>query len=115
MACGHSVSISDENDVTESISSSFGTAEKPVIIESAKTSPAAGDWRRFDLYATSTGTNLLRHTTVRHAGDSLYGVMWLEQGATLTLENATFTSNASCDLGGDSNPTATSSTFTRCP
>jgi|APLak6261678615_1056124.scaffolds.fasta_scaffold02466_2 hypothetical protein len=93
----------------------LGTAEKPVIIESAKTSPAAGDWRRFDLYATSTGTNLLRHTTVRHAGDSLYGVMWLEQGATLTLENATFTSNASCDLGGDSNPTATSSTFTRCP
>lgn len=93
----------------------LGTAEKPVIIESAKTSPAAGDWRRFDFYPTSTATNLLRHTTVRHGGDDTYGVIWVDIGATVTFENSTFSSNSSCDVGGGGTATNTNATFTLCP
>jgi hypothetical protein len=93
----------------------LGTAEKPVIIESAKTSPAPGDWRRFDFYATSTSTNLLRHTTVRHGGDSTYGVAWVDEGATVTFEDTRFANNSSCDVGGTGTATNTNATFTRCP
>ncbi len=92
----------------------LGTASAPVTLESAKSSPAAGDWRRIDLYASSLANNLLRHVTVRHGGDSSYGVLWLETGATVALESTSFSSNSSCEVGVDGTVNDTGSTFVRC-
>lgn len=92
----------------------LGTAASPIVFESAKPAQAAGDWRRIEFYQTSSSTNLLRNTTVRHGGDALYGVLWVEMGATLALESVTMNMNSSCDVGGEGTVNNTGSTITRC-
>ncbi|MBA2662727.1 MAG: hypothetical protein H0U74_10560 [Bradymonadaceae bacterium] len=77
----------------------LGTAEAPIIIESSKSAPAAGDWGQFEFYSSSANDNLFRHTTVRHGGaGGTYGALWLESGARLSLENSTFALNHTCDV-----------------
>lgn len=92
----------------------LGTASAPIRLESAKSTPAAGDWRRIDLYSSALADNLFRHVSVRHGGDSLYGVLWLETGAAVTLEASTFSQNSSCEVGVDGTVTDLGSTFARC-
>lgn len=92
----------------------LGTSTSPVTVESSKTSPAPGDWLRFDVYATSQANNLFRNVVVRHGGDANYGVLWLEDGATFGLEQTTFTSNSSCDVSASGTLNALASTFERC-
>ncbi|MDP3277199.1 MAG: hypothetical protein Q8Q09_18565 [Deltaproteobacteria bacterium] len=92
----------------------LGTATQPVVIESAKATQAPGDWRRIDFTSTSESTNLLRNTTVRHGGDSTYGVLWVDTGATLALESTTLSMNSSCDVGGEGTVNMTTSMFMRC-
>lgn len=92
----------------------LGTAASPISLESSKSTPAAGDWRRIDLYNTSQADNLFRNVTVRHGGDTSYGVLWLESTASVTLESTVFSSNSSCDVGVDGTVTDTGSTFVRC-
>jgi hypothetical protein len=91
----------------------LGTVDRPITIESAKPAPAAGDWRRIEFYGTSTSANLLRHTHVRHAGDSTYGALWVEAGASLAVESATVTMTSSCALGGEGAVTG-GAALTRC-
>lgn len=93
---------------------SLGTAASPVVFESAKPAQAAGDWRRIEFYQSSSSTNLLRNTTVRHGGDPMYGVLWVEMGATLALESVTMNMNSSCDVGGEGTVNNTGSTVARC-
>lgn len=93
----------------------LGTDAAPVVVESSKASPAPGDWRRIDVYASSQSDNLLRHVTVRHGGDTAYGVLWVEQGATVTLEQARFTANSSCEVSAYGTVNDTGSSFTPCP
>ncbi|MGV3623883.1 MAG: hypothetical protein ACO1OB_23905 [Archangium sp.] len=92
----------------------LGTAASPISIASSKSTPAPGDWRRIDIFNTAQANNLLRNVTVRHGGDSTYGVLWLEDTATVTLESTTFRDNSSCDVGVDGTVNDTGSTFMRC-
>lgn len=92
----------------------LGTAAAPVALESSKSSPAPGDWQRIDVLATAQANNLFRHVTVRHGGDAFYGVLWLDDAATFTLENSTFSQNSSCDISAGGTLNDSGSTFVRC-
>jgi hypothetical protein len=79
----------------------LGTATEPVIFESANPAPAPGDWRGMTFETSSSADNLLRHVIIRHAGDNDYGVLQIEDRATLTVENITMEMNSSCEVKVD--------------
>ena len=94
-----------------------GTADAPVIIESAKDAPAAGDWARFDLWDSSSNANVLEHAVVRHGGsDPTYGAIWLEGGASVDLTSVVFEENDGCDVYApqDADVGATDAPFVNC-
>jgi hypothetical protein len=92
----------------------LGTAASPITFESAKPAPAAGDWRRIDFYGTSGATNLLRNVTIRHAGDSMFGVLWVEMGATLSVESVSMSMNSSCEARVEGTLNEMGGTLMRC-
>jgi hypothetical protein len=96
---------------------SAGTSAAPNRIESSLAAPRAGDWGEIDLFDGSMGSNALRYTTVAHGGGLGYGQLWVEDGAAVTLDHATFTAGEDCDLdvepGGS--VSATASTYAPCP
>ena len=92
----------------------LGTASSPITFRSAKPTPAAGDWRRVHFYGTSANSNLLRNVNVLHGGDTTYGVLWVETGATLALESTTVSMASSCALTADGTVMETGSTLARC-
>ena len=89
-----------------------GTAENPVIIESLRSSPEAGDWAEISL-ANSADSSSFTWTTIRHGGRNSNGA--IETNVSITLDNVIFENNANCDLkGSESNITATNTTFEAC-
>lgn len=94
-----------------------GTPDAPVVFESAKSSPAAGDWARFNLWASSSNGNAFRHAVVRHGGSNArYGALWVQSGASVELDTVTFESNGVCDVAAevDSVLSATGTPFAGC-
>jgi len=95
---------------------SAGTAAAPNRIESSLAAPSAGDWGEIDLYDPSMGSNALRYTTVSHGGGLGYGQLWVDGGAAVTLDHATFTDGLECDVQvePDGVVSATASVYTLC-
>jgi hypothetical protein len=92
----------------------MGTMASPITFESAKDAPAPGDWRRVEFYGTSGAGNLLRNVAIRHAGDTTYGVLWIETGATLAVESVTLSMNSSCDARVEGTLNETGGALMRC-
>lgn len=92
-----------------------GTSEAPVVFTSSKASPAAGDWARFDIWASSGNANEFTYTTIEYGGsDPQYGAIWVEGGATVTLDNVTFSDNDGCDIDDLGTVDATASDYASC-
>ncbi|RAL23014.1 hypothetical protein DL240_08995 [Lujinxingia litoralis] len=92
----------------------MGSAELPVVIESAKSNPAAGDWATIEIYGDADNGSRFQHTTVRHGGGDGYGAIWLEAGATIELEDVTFSDNQGCDIDALGTVNATNADFVTC-
>lgn len=75
-----------------------GTAEAPVTITSAKSTPARGDWQEIEFYAGSVAANnVIRHAVVEYGGGDSYGLVWLQNGASVAISDSTF--RQSSDVG----------------
>src|SRR5690606_5402059 len=61
-----------------------GTEADPVILESARTTTAAGDWLGIRLGDSLAADSVLDHAIVRHAGQDAYG-----QAGCLTINTST--------------------------
>lgn len=89
-----------------------GTADMPVRITSAKPAPAPGDWAEIDLYASSVGPeNVFTYAEIAYGGGNVYGQVWVESSAAVTLDHVTFTgAGMGCDVyeGGAVNAIMTS-------
>lgn len=89
-----------------------GTEEAPVVFESRRSSPQAGDWMSIVLESAAEASSI-SWATFRHGGSTRSGAITAD--APLTLNNVTFEQNQHCDVGGDqSQVTATDSTFEPC-
>jgi hypothetical protein len=51
---------------------SLGTAEAPVVFESAETQPAAGDWDKLSVISSEDPDNRFEHTVFRHGTQALH-------------------------------------------
>ncbi len=95
-----------------------GTVDNRIKIMSSKASPAEGDWSYIEIYATSGAANSFSYTDIMHGGGTsgTYGQLWLDENATLDLDNVVFSEGKRCDIslagGADLNPTA--STYDIC-
>ncbi len=94
-----------------------GTADKRITVKSSKTSPAAGDWNYIGIYNTSSSSNRFSYVDIMHGGSGGYGQVWLDGGATLTLEHTIFSEGQTCDIDTDTDAIldVTDSTYTVCP
>ena len=99
-----------------------GTPDNPVTITCAKPECAAGDWHRIDLEDGSvTEHNVFRNAIIQYGGGSNHGQLNIEEGASVTLENVSFSNsgNDGCDID-DANEWATTTflgtnTYEPCP
>lgn len=67
-----------------------GTADAPVIIESAKSSGEPADWDEIRIEAESVDDlNDFEHVVIRHGGGNTYGAVRVEDGASLRMSNST--------------------------
>lgn len=94
-----------------------GTADAPVRITSAKPAPAGGDWLEIDLNEGSVGPeNVFTHAEISYGGGSLYGQLWLADGAEVNLDHVTFSEAGNgCDIAGTGLINAMSTSFVPCP
>lgn len=92
----------------------LGTSSDPITMRSANNTPAAGDWRFITFRDTSDNSNSLEYVTVSHGGADGDGAIHVDTGATLSLDNATFTDNDTCDVTENGTVNATASTYTPC-
>jgi|GEM_PF-755110 len=68
-----------------------GTAGAPVTFTSSKSSPAPGDWAQIEVYADSIGSNnAMTYAVIEYGGSSTYGLLWLQDGASMAVSNSTF-------------------------
>ncbi len=93
-----------------------GSTDKQISIKSSKPSPAAGDWKGINFYKTASNDNIWSYVNIMHGGGSDYGQVWVEAGATLTLNNCTFSDGQTCDLYSEegANVVNNSSTYIAC-
>ncbi|HET6344962.1 MAG TPA: hypothetical protein VFH51_08515, partial [Myxococcota bacterium] len=94
-------------------------AAAPVKITSAKTTPAAGDWASIDLYGGAVGNlNTWTHAIVEYGGSASYGMVYLEDNASLTLTDSTLQHAEAVGLevagNGAKLPNFTGNTITGC-
>lgn len=75
-----------------------GTQNENITIKSAKSSPAAGDWYEIDIYGTANNNNIWDYVNVSHGGGNDYGQVWVDDGASLTLNNCKFADGKGCDV-----------------
>lgn len=122
VSAGTMILLGDGGDIRVQTNGSLtldGTAEAPVLVDSAKSSPAPGDWDEIRFEDGSIGpNNVLRHTTIAHGGGSYYGMLWVQNGAELTLDSVTFDAPGDgCDIDRDGDGTihATASSYVECP
>ena len=93
-----------------------GTQDANITIKSAKASPAKGDWEEIDIYATSNNDNVWSYVNIMYGGGGDYGQVWVEDGASLTLNNCKFSESKVCDIYMEdgANVVNSGSTYTVC-
>ncbi len=76
-----------------------GTAEEPVVFESSKSGPGAGDWESISIDSSASRDSKLSHTVIRHGGgNGDWGTIYVDNNAEIELEHVTFESNHTCDV-----------------
>jgi hypothetical protein len=111
---GSTIAVRDQGGLTLA-----GTAAAHVTVTCANASCAAGDWNEIDLYGSSVDAyNSFTYADIMYGGESnLYGQLWLDSGAGLTLNNTTFSNGRLCDIyvrDNTSTLNATASTYNLC-
>ena len=93
-----------------------GSPATPVSIASAQPSPGAGDWQEIELRADSSPSdNVFRHAHISSGGGGPYGQIWLVDGASLTLDDVTFShAGQGCDIYGTGTLDATNTSYIPC-
>ncbi|MEM7151817.1 MAG: right-handed parallel beta-helix repeat-containing protein [Myxococcota bacterium] len=93
-----------------------GTAEQRVQLSSSKASPAAGDWDELRFEDGSLAAhNQLRYTDISYGGGSYYGMLWVHDGTSVSLDNVTFDApGGGCDLLRDGTVDAVATSFVEC-
>ncbi|MCX7958174.1 MAG: hypothetical protein N3B13_03935 [Deltaproteobacteria bacterium] len=84
------ISVSDSGSIK-----SIGTKECPVVFTSSKSSKAKGDWALIEIYEKSSSDNTFEHTILEYGGKGDYGVLWIDGGATVRIDNTTFDNSTS--------------------
>ncbi len=92
-----------------------GTTENRVTVKSSKSAPAVGDWCNFEISASASNNSAFKNADIMHGAGCGYGYIWLEDGATIELENVTFgESQNSCEVSGDGDVNSTNTTYEVC-
>ncbi len=93
-----------------------GSASSPVGIASSQENPGPGDWQEIELRSDSApGGNVFRHAHISSGGGGPYGQIWLADGATLALDNVTFShAGNGCDIYGNGTLDVTGSSYIPC-
>ena len=93
-----------------------GTQANPVSIGSAQEEPGPGDWQEIELRSDSApGSNVFRHAHISSGGGGPYGQVWLADGATLALDNVTFShAGQGCDIWGTGTLDVTDTSYIPC-
>lgn len=97
-----------------------GTSTSHVTITSAKAAPAPGDWHQIEIYGDSADpNNQFHYTDISYGGGSDYGQLWIEEGATVSLDHVTFSNKGkNCDVYAEEGSTINNlggNTFVTCP
>ena len=93
-----------------------GTSDDHITLTSGKSSPAAGDWRNIEIYDSSSANNRFSFTDISFGGSGgTYGQLYIEDGATIALEDVTFADGMICDVYEDGTVNATNTTYNSCP
>ncbi len=67
----------------------LGTEAAPVLVTSASSTPAPGDWYGIELDAGSDrGANVFTHAVVEYAGGWEYGAIWVDNGTGLAMTDS---------------------------
>lgn len=67
-----------------------GTEEAPIVIRSAKSTGAPGDWDEIRIADPSVDAyNSFSHVRIEHGGGSYYGAVWVQSGASLSMHDST--------------------------
>lgn len=93
----------------------IGTADDRITIRSAKSVPAAGDWRYFQFRSDSNNDNAFSYVDIKHGGSGGHGALMVQSGATVVLTSVKFSANETCDVQKDGTVTASSTTYKACP
>jgi len=93
-----------------------GSPSTPVSIASAQETPGPGDWQEIELRSDSAPAgNVFRHAHISSGGGGPYGQVWVADGATLTLDDVTFThAGQGCDIYGTGTLNASGSSYVLC-
>lgn len=93
-----------------------GVDGNPVIVTSAKPTPAPGDWAEIDIYDGSVGPeNVFSYAEISYGGGSIYGQVWVQAGAEVTLDHVTFSgAGMGCDVDEDGTVQPISTNYVPC-
>ncbi|MBX2803710.1 MAG: hypothetical protein KTR31_38895 [Myxococcales bacterium] len=75
----------------------LGTEAEPVIVQSASSSPLAGDWQHVN-FDGDADTSLWQWAVIMHGGGGGHGAANVEADDRLQLENVVFSDNQECDI-----------------
>ncbi|MCX7943403.1 MAG: hypothetical protein N2746_02705 [Deltaproteobacteria bacterium] len=87
------ISVKDNGSIK-----SLGTADKNILFTSSKTSKAKGDWSHIEVYASSSSDNAFVYTVFEYGGKDNYGMLWIDNGAKVAIDNSTFRQSSSYGL-----------------
>ena len=116
---GTRVQLGDAGDIrvrSNGALTTDGTAEQRVQISSSKASPAAGDWDELRFEDGSLAAhNQLRYTDISFGGGSYYGMLWVHDGTSVSLDNVVFDApGGGCDLLRDGTVNAVATNYVEC-
>jgi hypothetical protein len=98
-----------------------GTTDAHVVVTSAKGTPSAGDWGQIEFYSDSNDAeNVFSFADIMYGGGNDYGQVWLDEDASVALEDVTFSNakDAACDIDNATSSTITeqgTNTYAICP
>lgn len=72
-----------------------GTETAPILVDSSKGTPAAGDWSYIEIYSSSVDAyNDFDYAMIAHGGGSTYGAIWVDDEASVAITNCDIYENA---------------------
>jgi hypothetical protein len=76
-----------------------GTEEARVRLTSSKSPAAPGDWLYVEIHGSALDSSHFGYADIAYGGGSVYGQVWLDEDARLTLDHAAFTeAGGGCDV-----------------